>query len=209
MKGWYTRIITDKSPEIRWLTVSEFWISIYSNKSEKIPMYLIQTSNLTIEEAPESCGLAHSFKLVIKHICTKNNIIISTPNQFDIEEIKEAITTEQTNWYKKIDLIQPDIPKTFVTDTFGNFAYKKNDRVNITINETNLTIEREGQEKQEINYNETFDAYPTLEKETDVKWISIQSNMGSFILHFNEISEMKSFILLCLHAFYISQIGEK
>ena len=205
MKGWYTRVITKSNPEIRWVTVDNFWISFYGNKSDLTPLLLIHTSNLSFDTVPEDFGLAHSFRLIIDHVCAQKNLIISTPNQFDIEEIREAILTEQKNWYQKQDTTQPELPKKYTTDMTGKFIFRNADRIFVTVTETGLKIEQEGKPTNEVVFNETFDVYPTLETESDSKWVSVTSNSGSYHLHFANVSDLESFVSTALHTYNVSK----
>ena len=205
MSGWYTRVVTKATPQVRWLTVDNFWVSIYGNKKDLIPLILFHTSNLTIEDNPEGCNFAYAFRVNIGHTCALKKIIISTPNQFDIVEIKEKILQQQKEWNSCVETTQPQLPKSFSTDVTGKFVYKKTDRVFITVTEKGIEIKQEGKDDKEILFNDTFDTYTTMETESDSKWASISSNFGSYHLHFADIGELKSFVSECLHASSISK----
>lgn len=201
--GWYCRIFTRLTPEIRWVTVSDFWLNIYKNMKDSIPVMTLHTSNLSFEKSPDEMNLTHSFTIVIKHTCAQSKIIFATPNQFDIAALKNAIIEEQTRWEHYTSTKEPSISEKFTMDNTGKFIYRPADRLSVVVEGRSIQIIQEGKDTQIIKIDKTYDAYPTLETEDDARWISISSEDGSSRLHCSTIEEMKAFVSLTLHIFSI------
>ena len=86
-EGWYTRITTNQTPEIRWLSVTNFWINIYTNKKDKAPVLSLHTSKLEFDSNVEDTGHSHAFRIIIivlSYYHVSNNIF---PNHFTLRNI--------------------------------------------------------------------------------------------------------------------------
>lgn len=199
-EGWYTRIFIDQNSEVRWVTVSNHWIDIFKNKKDKIPAMSFHVSKLEVEENIKRSGCPHAILVNIKHTAIIQNLIISTPNQFDIIDISKAIKEEISKWNAYYTSTKPALPKSYSMDLTGKFVYRDIDRVKVNVNENELIITAgEKTESKVAIADESFDAYPTLETSEDPKWISISSSKGSYHLHCSNIDDFKSFIETVLH----------
>ncbi|EAY11567.1 hypothetical protein TVAG_006420 [Trichomonas vaginalis G3] len=198
-EGWYTRIISKQFSKIRWITIGDFWINIYNCKKDKTPVMALHTSNLEITDSTDEISNAHSFKVLINHNCAQKSVIISTPNQFDIVEIKERLQKEIAAWNEYALSTVPKLPQQFVMDNTGKFVYRNIDRLHVSIIEDGIEIKQESKDDIKILANSTFDVYPTLETESDPRWVAITSNTGSYHLHCQTFEDAKQFVNLSLH----------
>ena len=199
--GWYTKIISrQKIPEIRWVTILDFWINFYSNMKEKIPLYCFHISKLEISDAQSECGMIHSINIKTNHNCTLPSIILITPNQFDIIEIKQKILNEQERWSQYTQSVEPRLPLNITMDIIGKFVYRPVDRIKISIEDNKIIIKQLNKEDIIILIDNSFDIHPTLETENDVKWIIFGSNqLQGLRYHCINFEEMKNFVNTCLH----------
>lgn len=197
-EGWYARVITKQTPNVRWISISEYWFNIYTSKKDKTPLLALHTSKLMISDETDEYSNSHSFKIVINHTCAQRSITIITPNQFDIIEIREKLQVEIDRWSKLAATAAPELPHQFVMDSSGKFIYRNVDRIYVNVVDDGIEINQEGKETIKIHANSTFDVYPTLETERDPRWVAITSNTGSQHLHCQTFEDSKLFVHLCL-----------
>ena len=209
--GWYAKVISrQKVPEIRWITVQDFWVNGFINTKEKSPVFCFHCSKVELLDSYAECGMVHSFKLKTGHNCTLNSIIIMTPNQFDIAEIRTKITEEKERWNIIVSTSEPFSQKSFVMDMTGKFLFRPSDRISVHLNENTIKISQLGKEDHILNINATFDTHPTLETESDVRWIIMCSDQGSWMrLHCASVEEMKDFVTKSLHIASIPKMQQE
>ena len=205
-EGWYTRVRIKQTNEIRWFTVNNFWVDIFKNKKDQNPMMSFPLSNVEmIDGKDQDLGVPHAIKLVICRHASIKEMIISTPNKFDIEEIKEKVQKEITNWQEYIKTNDPKTPQTFTMDQTGRFTFRAEDRIPLTLRDQIITLKFLDKEDITILIDESFDTFPTLESENDPKWIFISSSSISLHLHCASIEDMKNYITTALHIIDINK----
>lgn len=199
-QGWYTKIITKQNQNTRWLTINDFWINIYSNKKDLIPLFCLHTSKLEITEDSEEYSNMYSFDITINHPCAHHSLKIATPNQFDILEIRQKLQSEIERWIQYLPSAEIELPKRFVMDYFGKFIYRSCDRLHVTITDDGIEVKQEDKEDISIKFDSSFDAHPTLETDEDCKWIAIASDNGSHRFHCQTLEDTKDFVIISLIA---------
>lgn len=201
--GWYAKVsIVEDEAETRWVSVENFWISVYSNMKDKKPVWVWHISLLEILNGYEKTGQLHSLIIKCGHTCNYSTCYIYTPNQFDIAAIKEAIANEQQRWEVYSSTISQDIPYETVVDLLGKFLYRECDRLRLRIDQDLITVKQLDQPDILVPIDSKFDVHPTLESEDDVKWIQMRYSRESLSqtlrIHCQDIESMKKVVTLSL-----------
>ena len=193
IEGWYARVKVKDARDVRWVTVKNFWIDIYKNKKDSNPLFCFPILNVElIDGDKEDLGIPHSIKIKTGHSTTFQELVLSTPNQFDIQEIKQKINEEIEKWKEYIVSNHPKVPKIYTMDQTGKFVFRSSDRIKFILLDQMINIRQEGKEDISIEIDDSFDIFPTLETESDPKWIYISSNKTSLHLHCSSLDDLKS-----------------
>lgn len=201
--GWYAKVSTvEEEALVRWISVENFWVSVFVNMKDKNPVHAWHISLLEISNGYEKTGHLHSIIMKCGHTCNYSTCYIYTPNQFDIAAIKDAIINEQQEWELFSLNKQLEQPYETVVDLLGKFLYRPCDRLKLRIEDHQIRVMQLDQPVITIPIDTKFDVHPTLESEDDVKWIQMRySTEGlsqTLRIHCQTVESMKAIVTLSL-----------
>lgn len=204
-KGWYSKVIIgDSGAETRWISVENFFLSIFTGMKELTPLLLFHISSLEASPASKETGQLHSLRIETKHACNYQQFFIYTPNQFDIAAIARAIQQEQEHWTSFIQT-EVSLPVQFPVDLTGRFLFRASDRMTIHIDAGQITVTQLGQEDIVVAVDSNLrDIHPTLENESDPRWLKImfarEDTVQTLRLHTQSIEDLRKIVDVGLYS---------
>lgn len=178
-RGWYGKaMISDAEWETHWITVDNFWLSFYRIMNDTDPIRLYHVYGLEVSDGMEKTGQPHSAVMTCSQSGRDVLFALYTPNQFDIAEIRSAISNEQEKWMEYVENTEFEGPREFVATFSDRFVFRDCDRVKLRIEDAEMKLIHPNGDETVLPVDETCDLHPEYRR-NDAKWVQLTSGVGA------------------------------
>ena len=195
--GWYAYVQTEQKkskPELRWLTVSEYWLGI-AEKPKAFPLFTFNLGFCTHYPTKDDKIHPNSITLETNSYAGKFKIQFHTFNRFDILEICKALKDGAEKWteYLNTDSGQTRLEVSFKDRKQGLFGKS----IECVIDDHGFT--KMGSNQVHYSYDDIVTIRPTIFEKRKGSCFEMNTSDGTeYIFQSHGYDEMKSVVSLIL-----------